>query len=282
MATAANHPPTPALAWLRKPWAFLRRDLTLMLSYRFAAALQLGGILFSVLLFHFIARVFGAAASPYLAAYGGDYFSFVLIGIAFSGYLGVALSTFSDSIREGQVTGTLEAMLITPTRLATILFSSSLWSFAFTSLRIVAYLAVGGLLFGVDLSRANWPAALLVQLLTVLAFSGLGILSASFIMVFKQGNPLEALLGVGSSLLGGVYYPVTVLPTFLQPLAALLPITYSLRAMRLAVLQGATVAELATDLLALAVFAVTLVPLGLVAFRIALRKARRDGSLTQY
>ncbi len=52
--------------------------------------------------------------------------------------------------------------------------------------------------------------------------------------------------------------------------------------MRLAVLQGATFAALAPDLLALVAFAAVLLPLGLVAFRVALRKARRDGSLTQY
>lgn len=267
---------------LRVPLAFLNRDLRLALSYRFSLALQLGGILFSVLMFFFIARVFGPAASPYLQPYGGDYFSFVLVGIAFSGYLGVALSSFSDSIRQGQMMGTLEAMLVTPTSVPTILLSSSLWSFAFTSLRIIVYLAAGWLLFGVDLSQANWPAAVLVQVLTIIAFSGLGIISASFIMVFKQGNPIDLIVGVASSLLGGVYYPTTVLPNWLQPFSALLPITYSLRAMRLAVLQGATFATLAPDLLALAAFSAVLLPISLVAFRLGLRKARRDGTLTQF
>jgi ABC-2 type transport system permease protein len=206
----------------------------------------------------------------------------VLIGIAFSGYLSTALTIFSDSIRQGQVMGTLEAMLVTPTRLSTILVSSSLWAFAFTSLRVVVYLALGGLAFGVDLSRANWPAALLAQALTVVAFGALGIISASFIMAFKQGNPLDMVLNVASGLLGGVYYPVTVLPAWLRPFSALLPITYSLRAMRLAVLQGVGVAALAPDLLALATFAVVLFPLSLFAFRLAVRRARRDGSLTQY
>ena len=192
------------------------------------------------------------------------------------------MNSFSQSIRQGQVTGTLEAMLVTPTRLSTILISSSLWSFAFTSLDVVLYLLLGWLLFGVDLSRADWLAALVVQVLTIVTFSALGIISASFIMVFKQGNPLDIVLSIASSLLGGVYYPVTVLPAWLQPISALLPITYSLRAMRLAVLQGQGLAALAFDLLALAAFAVVLFPLSLLAFRWALRKARRDGSLTQY
>jgi ABC-2 type transport system permease protein len=267
---------------LRKPLAFLKRDLSLMLSYRLSFFLQFFGIFFSVLMFFFIARLFGQAATPYLAAYGGDYFSFVLVGIAFSGYLGVAMGSFSGSIRQGQMMGTLEVMLVTPTRLSTILISSSLWSFAFTSLRIVVYLVVGALVFGVNLSQANWLAALLIQFLTILTFGSLGIVSASFIMAFKQGNPLNMVLGTASSLLGGVYYPITVLPLWLQPFSHLLPITYSLRAMRLAVLQGYSLSALAPDLLALVLFAVVLFPLSLVAFRLAVRKAKLDGSLTQF
>jgi ABC-2 type transport system permease protein len=271
-----------AMQLARKPLAFLRRDLELMLSYRLAFFFQISGIFFSVLMFFFIARVFGTAATPYLTSYGGDYFSFVLVGIAFSGYLGVAMGSFSGSIRQGQMMGTLEAMLITPTRLSTVLVSSSLWSFAFTSLRVVVYLVVGVVFFGVDLSRANWLAALVIQILTILTFSSLGMISASFIMAFKQGNPLDMLLGTASSLLGGVYYPITVLPVWLRPFSYLLPITYSLRAMRLAVLQGYSLSALSLDILALALFTAVLLPLSLVAFRLAVRKAKKDGSLTQY
>lgn len=271
-----------ALRPLRKPAAFVKRDLALQLSYRLAFFLQFSRIFFSVLMFFFVSRIFGGAATPYLESYGGDYFSFVLVGLAFSGYLGVAMGSFSGSIRQGQMMGTLEAMLVTPTRLSTILFSSSLWNFAFTSLRIVVYLVIGAALFGVDLSRANLLAALLIQILTILTFSSVGIISASFIMAFKQGNPLNMVFGTASSLLGGVYYPITVLPFWLQPFSRLLPITYSLRSMRLAMLQGYSLWALAPDILALALFSVVLLPLSMVAFRLAVRKAKMDGSLTQY
>ncbi len=267
---------------LRKPWGFIKRDLNLFLSYRFSFFLQLFGIFFSILMFFFIAQLFGKAVTPYLESYGGDYFSFVLVGIAFSGFLGVAMSSFAGSIRQGQMMGTLEAMLVTPTRLSTILLSSSLWNFAFTSLRVILYLVVGAVFFGVDLSHVNLPAALIIQVLTILAFGSFGIISASFIMVFKQGDPLALALNTASSLLGGVYYPITVLPFWLQPLSHLLPITYSLRAMRHAVLQGYSLRALAPDILVLALFSVILLPLSLIVFRLAIRKAKLDGSLAQF
>ncbi|MCK4418815.1 ABC transporter permease, partial [Candidatus Aerophobetes bacterium] len=63
------------------------------------------------------------------------------------------------------------------------------WQFLLTSIRVLAYILLGVFFFGVNISRPNIPAALLVLILTILAFSSLGIISASFIMVFKRGNP---------------------------------------------------------------------------------------------
>jgi ABC-2 type transport system permease protein len=85
-----------------------------------------------------------------------------------------------------------------------------------------------------------------------------------------------------SALLGGVLYPITVLPAWLQIFSYLLPITYSLRGMRHALLQGYSLEALSLDILALIVFSVLLLPLGMICFRYAVKKAKMDGSLTQY
>ena len=112
---------------LRKPQAFLKKDFLMETSYRFSFFLQFGGIFFSVVMFYFVSELIGSAPSVQqsLSRYGGNYFSFVLIGIAFSNFLSVGLGSFSSSIRGEQMMGTLEAMLVTPTRLSTIIISSS-------------------------------------------------------------------------------------------------------------------------------------------------------------
>ncbi len=267
---------------LNKALAFLSRDFRLELSYRFSFFLQFFGIFLSVFLFYFLSLLLGEAATPYLREYGGNYFAFVLIGIAFSGYFGVGLSSYAGSIREAQTTGTLEAMLMTPTRLSTMVLASSLWDYLMTTFRVLVYLAIGMAVFGLDLGRGNLVAALAVVLLTVVTFSSLGILSASFIMVLKRGDPITWIFNSLASLLGGVYYPIGIMPVWLQQVAQLLPVTYALRAMRLALLQGASVGELLPDLAALAGFSVVLLPLSLLAFRFAVHRAKVDGSLTYY
>lgn len=267
---------------MHKVWAFLRRDWHIESSYPISLLLQFLGVFFNVFVFYFLSRLVAGFEIPTLASYGGDYFAFVLVGIAFSGYFGVGLSSFASNLRTAQTTGTLEAMLLTPTRLSTIIFSSCLWDYLLTTLRTLVHLALGALLFGVSFDRGNYLAAFLILILAVITFSSLGVIAASFIMVLKRGDPVTWLVNALASLLGGVFYPIDVLPSWLQGVSNFVPVTYALRAMRRALLVGASTRALLPDMLTLAAFGVILLPVSLLAFRLAVHRARMDGSLAHY
>lgn len=243
--------------------------------------MQVFGIAFGVVTFFYVGRLVGSAAAPYLARYGGDYFSFVLIGIALDSYLTTGLTSFVGRLREAQGAGTLEAMLMSPTRPELLIAFSSLWDFAWTTFQIVVYLAIG-MVFGLSLSRANFLVAFLVLIFAVVPFVALGILAASIIMVTKRGDPLTWMVGSLFTLFGGVMFPVTMLPAWVQPVANIFPTTIALDAMRLALLQGASLDVLLADIGALLLFGLILAPVSLVAFRVAVDVARRDGSLAQF
>ena len=262
--------------------AFFKRDLSMALSYRLSFLMQIASIFFNVSMFYFLSQLFGSALVSQLEEYGGDYFSFVLIGLAFSGYMGLSLSSFAQSIREGQVMGTLEIMLLSPTRLSAILLSSSLWSYMLTTVRVLVYLLLGVLVFGFSLSQANFLTALVVLVLSIASFSGIGILSAALVLVVKKGDPVAWALGGVSSLLAGVYYPISVLPDWLEPVSRFLPLTYALDGMRMAMLKGASLYEVRIDILALLGFTVVLTPIAFLVFRKALKRAKMEGSLIQY
>jgi ABC-2 type transport system permease protein len=261
--------------------AFLRRDWQMQVSYRFSFVLQFFGVFFNVFVFYFLSLLVGPSATSLLEDYGGDYFAFVLIGLAFSGYFGVGLRSFASNLRDAQTTGTLEAMLLTPTRLSTIILSSGLYDYGYTTIQVIVYLVLGAFLFGAQLN-GNVPVALLVLALTIVAMTSMGIIAASFIMVLKRGDPVTWIFNSTSLLLGGVYYPVQILPDWLQSLSLLLPITYSLEAMRQALLNNASLNQLLPEIIALVIFCVLLVPLSLLAFRLAVRRARIEGSLAHY
>ncbi|HEU4400559.1 MAG TPA: ABC transporter permease, partial [Candidatus Polarisedimenticolia bacterium] len=127
---------------LRTLLAFIKRDFLTEVSYRTSFILQFLGILFSVLIWYFIAGVVKAPpTTPGLD--GMDYFAYVLLGLAFYHYLSSAMMSFASKVRTEQTTGTLEAMLVTPTPTGTIVLGSSLWDFLMTSIKVIVYLAVG-------------------------------------------------------------------------------------------------------------------------------------------
>jgi len=174
--------------FIEKPLAFVWKDFIHEASYKLAFFMQVFGILITTVTFFYLSKLLGDVGTSYLKPYGGDYFSFVLIGVAFFNYLKVSMDGLSASIREGQMVGTLEALLVTQTEIPAIILSSSLYSFIFASFKVAVFLILGAFFFGVDMGNANIAGALLILLLTIISFSSIGIISASFVMVLKKGK----------------------------------------------------------------------------------------------
>jgi len=266
---------------IRISWAFLKRDLAIELTYRAWFLMQVGQVLFAVIFFAIISRLVGEHSSPYLQAYGGAYLPFAIVGIAFAGFMNNGLTCFGDTLREAQLAGTLEATLMTPVSLPALVLSSGLWMHVQTTLRGLGYLGMGVLL-GMNLQGANLPGAILTFILGILAFDGLGIIGAAVVMVTKRGLPMMALFSAGVSLFSGVFFPVNLLPPQVQWLAALLPSTYALEGLRLALLSGAGMQALLPHLVPLALFDLVMVPLSLFIFHRATKRAMVNGSLVHY
>jgi len=263
-------------------WAFIRRDAIVAYSYRISFVAQLLGNLLVLGLFYFVGRAIGDQPLPALAAYGGNFVGFLLIGIALTDCVGVSLVSFAAQIREAQTTGTLEALVMSPVRLPVILIYSSLWNYALCGVRFLLYLLAGSLLYGLEIGQSNIVSALLIFVLTVFCFMGIGMLWAGVVMLVKRGESMMTLAASVVLLVSGVLYPVTLLPSWLQSSGGFIPLTYALEGMRLAILRGATLADLSATLLPLGAFAIVLLTTGVGAFDRAVAIAKHTGSLTQY
>jgi ABC-2 type transport system permease protein len=262
--------------------AFVLRDLALQMSYRLNFFLSLLSIFITTAGFRFFADLVGGEkAEAALNRYGADYFSYAIIGLAVSLYFFTGFSSLANAIRSEQTQGTLEALLLTPINVPTLIAASSAYDFVWASFTSIVYLAASWLFVGLKL-QGSFPLALLFLVLTTGCFATLGILSASFVMVFKRGDPIGFLVGSSSFFLGGVFYPTQMLPGFLQPISAILPMTHGLDAMRLILLKGYGISQVWPELRALLTFAAIALPISLTVFQFALRQAKRDGSLIQY
>lgn len=265
-----------------KPIAFLKRDFKVATSYRLHFITQGFGIFLTTSAFFLLSKMFTGNQISQLDPYGGDYFSFVLIGIALTDYFTISTNTFSNEIRTSQIVGTLESLLVTPTSIITILLSSYIYKLFSTSFRIILYISIGYFIFNMHLQSINIFLLFIIFMLTLLPFLGLGLISASFIIVFKKGNPIGGLMTMSSGLLGGVIYPVTVLPEWLKPLSAILPITHGLEAIRQVLLNSAGYTVIRHQLLILLILTVFSLATGIVSIYYALRIAKREGSLLHY
>jgi len=267
---------------MRKALALLKKDFLMETSYRFAFFFNVFGVLTSLATYFFIDRLFGNAVTRGLEEFGVNYFSYVLVSMAFFGYVGVGIGSFAGRIQSEQAQGTLEAILLTPTRISTILISLALWNLILATVDMLIYIGLAVFAFKINFTNVNILSTTLIFILTIFSFSAVGIISASFIMVFKRGVPFDWIVGSLEGLIGGVYFPISILPGWLQLLAQFLPITHAIKAVQLAVYKGYTPAQLSKELIILSLFTIILLPFSLWVFKYSLRIARRDGTLGQY
>jgi ABC-2 type transport system permease protein len=267
---------------LNKAVAFVRRDFSIAAGYQAAFVMGLIESIMLLVILHFVGQLVPPRDSSALTKYGTGYFPFALVGVAFARYFDLMLRMFSESIRTAQVTGCLEAMLSSQTGCVTIVLMSSLYSLIFGAVQLLLVLLGGVFLFDVDLTRMNLAGTLLVLLVSVAIFVAFGVLSAAAIVWLKKGDPITWVLGGFGTILGGAYFPIDVMPSWMQKLSFLVPVTYSLDALRLTMLKGGSIAMAARPISTLAVMALFLLPASVAIFTAAVRKGRREGTLVQY
>ena len=265
-----------------KIYLFLKRFLVTMISYKTALALGVAGGFVGLLQFSFMGRFLEDGNSfPALQQYGGNLLAYLIIGSAFTGFVGVSLSSFQGTIRSEQQMGTLEYLLLSNTRLELLLIYAGVMNFIESTINVAILLTVVVFVFDVPLS-VNIPAALITVVLTITSLSGIGLMSAGVIIVTKVGDPITWGFTTLTGLLSGVLFPIEYLPNYLQYVSAILPTTHALHALRMVLIQDASLSTVAPQMLFLLVMTAITVPLGLLAIRLGFNQSRRVGSLAQY
>jgi ABC-2 type transport system permease protein len=172
--------------------------------------------------------------------------------------------------------------LSTPTSIYTILIGNTLWSFISAFMTAAGILVLGAIFLAFRVTLNVVLVSVLILILTFLAFLAIGMLSASFVIVFKRGNPVEYLLGWSSFFLGSVIFPVEVLPRPFQLAAQILPITHAVQALRALLLSQTTPNEVVPSLVKLCLFIVILAPFSSLFLHYSVNRAKKDGNLSQY
>ena len=259
--------------WWDAAWGVVRRDAIIYFSYRTQLVSQLFGVMFSVVLFHYIARLLHTTTI--------NYFAFVVIGLVIVQALVTTLGAIPGALRQEMVAGTLERFLVSrfgaPAGILAMIAFPTLLSFATGILMLVFAVVV----FGMHLAGTA-PLAIPVALLGVLAFVPVTLLLAAPVIVVKQATFAVQFVLAGIAIIGGLYFPVSLLPAWIRWAADVQPFTPATDALRHLLVGSPAQHSMALDLGKLAGFAIVLFPLAMWALRRTVVYAQRRGTVIEY
>lgn len=267
---------------LSKIPAFFRRDLFVLWSYRTAFFSDWINMLVQVLIFYFLNRIVPSDKLPTFSGRHASYLQFVTVAIALTAFLQISLGRVVAAVSTEQNQGTLEALMVTPTAPSALQLGSVVYDLLYVPIRTAVFLTLMAALLGVRLSAAGILPTAVMFLFFIPFIWGIGVISAAAVLTFRRGH---GLVGVGTVLLtltSGAYFPIQYFPGWLKRVAELNPMTTVLNAARENLLghpDWSVVWRVVPELIPLAAVSLTI---GVFAFRLALIRERRRGTLGLY
>jgi ABC-2 type transport system permease protein len=257
--------------------AVLRRDLHVYLSYRTRLVSQILTAVFSLTLFYYVSQLvhLNGFKTP------ASYFGFVVVGLAL---VSVMYSCFliPEFIRQELVAGTFDRLLLSPFGAVRGVVAMTLFPLLLSFVLAAMTLALGCLIFGLRLHWSTVPLSVPVLMLALLAFLPFGLLFAALTVVIKQGNVGTSWLIALMALTGGVYFPTTVLPGWLQTIGKLQPFTPATSELRHFLVNSPSTGSATAALIKLAIFAGVLLPTSILILSRAISLGQRRGTIIEY
>jgi ABC-2 type transport system permease protein len=205
---------------------------------------------------------------------------YLVVGAMLWGFLSILFHEISESVSWERWEGTIEYTFMAPVRRFTHLAGMCFYSIIYGIIRTGLLLLAVAIFFSLSLKGANFLAALIILVVSSLSFIGLGLMAAVLpLMSPEKGSQATHIFQAVLLLISGVYYETSILPAWIRPLSVISPATYTLRAMRAALLEGKPVGQMLNTLLLLLAIGLLLIPMGFLIFHQAEIYAKKSGKL---
>jgi ABC-2 type transport system permease protein len=258
--------------------AIVERDFAITRSYRLAFVLDIFFVVVNLAVFYFISRTFRNATTADLHG-APSYFAFAAVGIALTTVIDTASVGLARRVRDEQLTGTLEVLLTHPIRIAELAFGLAGFPFVFALIRTTVYLIVVAFWANIDLTVEKVFGLVVVLVASGVAFCALGVLLAAITLIVKRGDTLIGMLVYAMGFISGAFFPVSVLPDWIEAVGRVMPTRFAFDGLRSAMFHGS---GWGADAGLLVLYGLVGIPLALWLFNRALQLGRRRGSLGQY
>ena len=262
-------------AWVRALVAVARRDLQVLASYRSTFYSRPAGMIFTLALFYFVSRLVTVErfATP------DAYFAFVAVGLVIYGLIRSSLDV-PQAVRDELVGGTYERLELSAAGATAGVVGMLITPFLYALFLAVTTLTAAALLFGLDVQWSTAWLGLPVGLLSALAFAPFALVFCAVTIAYKQ-SPGQGAVLPSSSLVSGLYFPVELLPGWLEWLSEVQPLTPAVDLMRHVILGFPLEEAAGLEVLRLIAFAVIGIPIAVYAVSRARRFSRARGTVLE-
>jgi ABC-2 type transport system permease protein len=202
----------------------------------------------------------------------------LLVGATIWAFLGIIFEFMTEIVAWERWEGTIEYTFMAPLSRLAHLFGQGAYAVLYGLVRATILFFAVAAFIGIHAPHANYGAALGLLALASLSFIGVGIMTSVLPLISPEKGAQLGFVCQGVMLVvSGVYYPVSVMPEWMQWIAKISPATYALRGDRASIVHGAGMAW--ADVWPLLIIAVLATPLGLAIFRVGERYAKKHGKL---
>lgn len=263
---------------LRPTLAVVRRDVLIAWSYRlhFAAGILNGFV--SLAMFYFISGL--VRVDPF--ATSAEYFAFAAVGIMIFTVINATIQIPQLSLRQELVAGTFEKLLLAPWGSVAAFVSLLVYPALYALFTVVGLVCIGATVFDLQLQWSTVPLAGPVALLSLFAFAPFGVLLLASVILIKRAPPGSSYLVAGLSLVAGLYFPVALLPGWLEWLSEVQPLSPAVDLLRTTLVGQSMTGSAWAAVGKLVAFAALALPVSIFALRAALRTSRRRGTILEY
>jgi ABC-2 type transport system permease protein len=202
----------------------------------------------------------------------------LLVGGVIWAFLGIIFEIVTETVAWERWEGTIEYTFMAPVSRPVHLIGMGIYAVLYGLVRAAAIFVAVVAFIGIHLPHANYGAAVALIAIASISFIGVGMMTAVLPLISPEKGTQLGFVAQGLMLVvSGVYYPVSVLPSWMQWIAKISPATYALRGNRDQILSGAGLAW--ADVWPLLVIGACSIPLGLLVFRAGERYAKQHGKL---
>ena len=262
-------------------YLFFIRDLKIYLSYKFNLVIQVG---FVLIILVFLNLLFLSQGTDIIDSNSSN-IGKLLIGIALIDFMISCISVFNREVRNAQQFGTFEILFQSNVPIYLVMIASYSFTFFKTATRVLVYILISSIIFNININYSNIPIFIFLMIFFSLPYIGIGMISASFIIYFKQGNFINLFVSIISIFSSGIFFSIDALPSNFQWLSEFNPLSNAVNLITSTVLEAenASIAlkmwgSYKSTFLQICLF----IPLGIILVYYSFKASKMNGSLNHY